>query len=78
MKRTIYFSLALGLLLALASVPLTSAEEHAYVGNKNCKKCHLKEYKSWEQTTMGQTFNTLKPGERAEAKKAAGLDPDKD
>ncbi len=59
-------------------VPLTGAQEHAYLGAKSCKKCHLKQYKSWEQTAMAKTFEVLKPGERAEEKKAAGLDPEKD
>jgi len=40
--------------------------------------CHLKEHKSWEATKMANTFEVLKPGERAEAKTGAGLDPDKD
>ena len=40
--------------------------------------CHLKEWKSWSQTKMAQAFEQLKPGERTEAKKTAGLDPDKD
>jgi hypothetical protein len=68
---------ALIVILAL-SASAASAEEHAFVGTKNCKKCHIKQYKSWAETKMAQTFETLKPGERAEAKTAAGLDPDKD
>lgn len=54
------------------------AEEHAYVGNKKCKICHLKEWKSWSETKMAKAFDLLKPGERADAKKTAGLDPGKD
>ena len=53
-------------------------DEHAYVGAKKCKMCHMKQYKSWEATTMATSFDILKAGERAEAKTAAGLDPDKD
>ena len=56
----------------------TSAEDHAYISSKKCKVCHLKEYKSWETTSMAKAFEVLKPGERAEAKQAAGLEPDKD
>ena len=52
--------------------------EHAYVGSKKCKMCHLKEWKSWSETKMANAFETLKPGVRAEQKAAAGLDPDKD
>ncbi len=54
------------------------AGEHAYVGTKKCKPCHLKEWKSWAETTMAKAFEVLEPGQRAEAKQAAGLDPDKD
>ena len=77
MRRSIAL---LGLLLPLifALVPSTLAEEHAFIGNKDCRKCHLKEYKSWAETKMGMAFETLKPGVAAEAKTAAGLDPQKD
>jgi len=64
---------ALGLLS-----PSVQASEHAYVGTKNCRKCHLKEWKSWAETKMAKAFETLKPGVAAEAKTKAGLDPDKD
>jgi len=67
------------LLIAVGFVVLFSASasagEYAYVGAKKCKACHLKQYKSWEATTMAKTFDVLKPGERAEAKTKAGLDP---
>lgn len=49
-----------------------------YVGVKRCKMCHRKEYKSWKTTKMAQAFELLKPGVKAEAKKAAGLDGAKD
>ncbi len=52
--------------------------EHAYIGSKKCKKCHLKQYKSWAETKMAKAFEQLMPGARVEEKKAAGLDPDKD
>ncbi|UCD35397.1 MAG: hypothetical protein JSU90_00795, partial [Nitrospiraceae bacterium] len=45
---------------------------------QKCKACHLKQYKSWSETAMATSFENLKPGVRAEAKKKAGLDPDKD
>jgi hypothetical protein len=61
----------------LIGVPF-AAGEHAYVGTTNCRKCHLKEWKSWAETKMAKTFETLKPGVSAEAKAAAGLDPNKD
>jgi hypothetical protein len=52
--------------------------EYSYIGTKKCKKCHLKQYKSWAQTKMANVYDLLKPGERAEAKTKAGLDPEKD
>jgi hypothetical protein len=73
---------SLGVLVGCAALILAAApgfgDEHAYVGSNNCRKCHVKEYRSWQETQMAKTFETLKPGVRAEAKKAAGLDPDKD
>jgi hypothetical protein len=78
MKRTSYLIILALAAAALLVVSLAAEEEHAFVGSKNCKKCHLKQYKSWEATTMAQTFEVLKPGERAEQKTAAGLDPEKD
>lgn len=61
-----------------ADVGPVQAGEHAYVGNKKCKMCHLKEWQSWSQTKMARAFDVLKPGAAAEAKKNAGLDPAKD
>ena len=49
-----------------------------YVGTGVCKKCHFKQYMSWKKTTMGRTFDVLKPGKAVEAKKKTNLDPKKD
>lgn len=49
-----------------------------YIGIKKCKACHFKQYKSWAKTSMATSFDSLKPGVKAEAKKKAGIDPDKD
>jgi len=68
---------ALAAALAILTVS-AGAEEHAYVGANKCKKCHIKEYKAWSETKMANVFTVLKPGERAEQKKSAGLDPAKD
>jgi formate-dependent nitrite reductase cytochrome c552 subunit len=60
-------------------VPALNGEtEHEYVGNKKCKKCHMKEYKSWADTKKAKTFDLLKPGQASEAKQKANLDPNKD
>lgn len=73
-----YFA-ACTLLLALFGLAgVAQSAEHSYIGSKKCRVCHLQQQKSWEQTKMANAFNLLKPGERAEAKKKAGLDPKKD
>jgi hypothetical protein len=65
-------------LVAAGSLFVAGAGDHAFIGSAKCKMCHLKEYKSWAETKMANSFDTLKPGERAEQKEAAGLDPAKD
>lgn len=73
------FILLLAIFVLLAWLgPSSQAGEHEYVGSNNCRKCHIKEWRSWSETKMAKAFDVLKPGERAEAKKEAGLDPDKD
>jgi hypothetical protein len=61
-------------MVALASAPI-GAEEFAYIGTKGCKKCHIKQWKSWSETRMANAYETLKPGVASEAKQRAGLDP---
>jgi len=53
-------------------------DKYSYVGSKSCKKCHMKLYKSWAETKSAKAFETLKPGQAAEAKTKYGLDPAKD
>lgn len=80
MKRCLFVSRTLvlpALILCLAASAGTAGED-AYVGSKKCKMCHFKEWTSWSETKMAKAFEKLKPGESAEAKKAAGLDPAKD
>lgn len=64
----------------LVAAPAAMAAEgaHDFIGSNNCKKCHIKEFKSWEQTAMAQAFESLKPGVKAEEKTSVGLDPEKD
>jgi hypothetical protein len=71
-----YLIIAILALLVLSG--LSMAGDHAFVGAKKCKMCHMKEYKAWEATPMAMAFESLKPGVKAEAKTAAGLDADKD
>jgi hypothetical protein len=50
-----------------------------YVGAAKCNgSCHDPYYQAWVKSPHGKTFDILKPGERADAKKKAKLDPEKD
>jgi cytochrome c553 len=79
MMRLLSVALTIGAVLLIA-VPASRTEEtgHEYVGSKNCKKCHIKEHKSWAATKMAKAYDSLKPGVAKEQKAAVGLDPDKD
>ncbi len=77
MRRFLGFTVLIAAAALLAAVP-AAAEEHAFVGSKNCKKCHIKEYKSWEETKMAQAYESLKPGVDVEAKAAMGKSADVD
>ncbi len=76
--RMLWRSLALFAGLALLSAPVANAGDAEYVGVKKCKMCHIKQYKSWAETPMAKAMDSLKPGESADAKTKAGLDPKKD
>ncbi len=65
-------------MLVMLFVSIASAEAPKYIGAKKCKACHIKEYKSWEKTTMSGSFENLKADIKAEEKKKAGIDPGKD
>lgn len=86
---------ALPLLLALAVFGLMAgfsdmgnhyagAEDAAsktpeYIGTKACKKCHLKQYKSFTKNSpLHTSFENLKPDVAVERKKKHGIDPKKD
>ena len=55
-----------------------AAGKPAYVGPETCKRCHLKQYKSWKATPMAKSFEALKPKAAPEKKKAGGIDLDTD
>ena len=52
------------------AAPTVVGDKYEYVGDSKCKMCHIKEHKSWRKTRMGTAFTTLKPGEKADMKKA--------
>lgn len=78
--------LAVPLLLLTSTSPVAPTaqgedkknKEYKYVGSRKCKKCHRKQYKSWEKTKMAKAYDVLAPNARADVKKKAGLDPAKD
>lgn len=78
MSRYVHLFGLVMIVAGLLAIPASDGDEYAYVGSNNCKKCHIKEWRSWSETKMAKTFEVLKPGERAEAKQKAGLDPGKD
>jgi len=72
-----------GLIFCFAVGVLSYTSAHAesdpgYIGSKACKECHRKTYRSWKETPMANSYDLLKPGSRSDAKKNAGLDPQKD
>ncbi|NHZ73119.1 MAG: hypothetical protein GWP16_01450 [Nitrospirae bacterium] len=75
MKKALVLSLLIIPVLLLASA---ASAEHTYIGTKNCKKCHIKQWKSWSETKMANAFETLTPGVAADRKAELGLDADKD
>jgi hypothetical protein len=76
--------LVAGLVAAAVSTALAPARAEdapakpEYVGPDNCKKCHLKHFKSWKVTGMAKSLESLLPDKQADKKKAAKLDPSKD
>lgn len=75
MRKAAVLSVLIAALIVSASVVNA---EHAFIGTKNCKKCHIKQWKSWSETPMANAFETLKPGVKAERKAELGLDAEKD
>jgi len=63
---------------ARASLVVAGIGDAEYAGSSKCKKCHLAEFKSWEKTPHATAMETLKPGNKSEAKTKHKLDPAKD
>jgi hypothetical protein len=78
-KNTFYILIVFFIFFGLFQTREAQANpDYSFIGTKGCKKCHIKQFKSWAETNMAKAFDLLKPGERAAAKKNAGLDPQKD
>lgn len=77
--KKILIGMLVVLFVAASFIAFTSdAGAAEYVGAKKCKACHIKQFKSWQKTGMAESFEKLKAGVSADAKKKAGMDPDKD
>lgn len=61
-----------------AALPVLGGEEAAYVGARKCKKCHLKQSKSWKQGKKAKALEVLLPGNATEIKAKFNLDSSKD
>ena len=75
MKRILLF---IAIALVLFGLPFIAYTAEDYVGANKCKVCHMKIFKSWEQTSHAKAFEVLRPGAAAESKQTAGLDLQKD
>ena len=53
-------------------------DDRHYIGARGCKKCHFKHSRSWKKTAHARTYDLLAPGEAVEAKRKAGLDPERE
>jgi len=53
-------------------------QEFEYLGSRACRRCHLREYRSWQRGAHANIFELLEPGVRPEAKTKVNLQPDVD
>ncbi len=61
-----------------AALPALGGEEAAYVGSKKCKKCHMKQSKSWKIGKKAKALEVLLPGKATEVKAKFSLDSSTD
>lgn len=78
MKKPSLIAISITVVFVALTAVSAAAADHAFVGTKDCKKCHIKQWKSWSETKMANAFETLKPGVVADRKTELGLDPDMD
>lgn len=78
MKHPITYVLAILATLTMLASFSSSVIADTYEGRKKCSSCHKAQAKSWRSTAHAKAMESLKPGERKEAKLMADLDPDKD
>ncbi|MEE9562778.1 MAG: cytochrome c family protein [Thermoanaerobaculia bacterium] len=78
MKKLFFSAISITVVLLAFTAVNAGAADHSYVGTKDCKKCHIKQWKSWSETKMANALDTLKPGVVADRKTELGFDPAKD
>jgi len=83
--KALLLTYALGVVIAAflgaGDVAPNAAADEAdptYIGAPDCKKCHLKQFKSWGKSKLASAFDALKPDQCVDKKKASKLDPKKD
>lgn len=65
--------------LAATLGPSTAhAQDPEYVGSRACRRCHLREHRSWQRGSHANIFELLEPGVRPEAKEKVNLQPSVD
>lgn len=76
--RRAAFVAMLCLAAALCLPAAAPAQEAEYLGSSACRRCHLREHRSWQRSAHANIFELLEPGVRAEAKLKVNLQPDVD
>ena len=65
MKKVVLFSV---FLLACSATGSVSGDEATYKGVKKCKVCHIKIYKTWQETKHATAFDRLNEKEKQDPK----------
>lgn len=76
MKR-LFVPVFMAVVILSASAAL-GEEKASYVSYKRCGGCHISQKDSWLDTSHAKAFESLKPKVKADEKKKAKLDPNKD
>ena len=70
--------LVVGVIIYLCMGEYNHITKGQLLGVGNCKECHKEQHASWKKTRMANSFNALRPGQKAKEKQLVGLDPEKD
>ncbi len=76
MRSRLVKILVSAVVLSLSAATVVAAPN--YEGRKKCGSCHRSQLESWEKTAHATAMDSLAPKARAEAKRKAKLDPNKD